>query len=271
MQDIRSLRKTVAVVGRYLKDATHLYPQIGLVLGTGWGDLLTMDGEMTKPLSELPGFKSLGRLEGHARHLVWGYVAGKPVVALRGRVHMNEHPTDPRVPFMVRLQVEILIALGVKTLILTAAAESLKRDVHVGEVVLVDGFVTLFMQVSPLFAGEFCSPEDTLDAPLRHMAHRVAPEALRVTKGGYAMLRGPFFEGRKYDKVILRQTGASVVGMSMVPEACVAATHPGVRVLGLAYVTNSAFEAHSHATNQARARTDGPLLDTYLKSIISEL
>lgn len=249
-------------------------PKIGVILGTGWGDLLAMENEKVTPLREFPAFREAGnleRLEGHKRHLVLGTVAGKPVAALRGRVHLNEHPTSRFVPLMVRMQVEILIALGVKKLILTAAVGSLTENVKVGDVVLVDGFVTLFAPPMPLFAGEFVSPEDTLDALLRFHAKNAEPEELTVREGGHVMVRGPFFEGRKYDKAFLRQTGASVVGMSMLPEACVAATHEGVRVLGLGFVTNTASEEHSHETNQARAKEKASLLGGYLKKIIASL
>lgn len=250
------------------------FPDVGVVLGTGWGDLLELEDEEVRPLSEFRAFREAGdltRLEGHKRHLVLGALNGRQIAALRGRVHLNEHPTSRFVPLMVRLQVEILIALGVKTLILTAAVGSLTETVKVGDVVLVDGFVTIFAPPMPLFAGEFVSPEDTLDAELRRIARQAAPDGLSVHEGGHAMVRGPFFEGRKYDKTFLRQTGASVVGMSLLPEACVAATHGGVRVLGLGFVTNTASEEHSHETNQARAKEKAPLLGGYLKSIIAEL
>ena len=68
------------------------------------------------------------------------------------------------------------------------------------------------------------------------------------------MVRGPFFEGRRYDKAVLAATGAAVIGMSVLPEACVAALYAGVEVLAVAHVTNTAVEAHSHDVILQRAQ-----------------
>lgn len=273
MYDKQLLMESVNEAVSRLEKAKNLSPKIGLILGTGWGDLLTIDGEETRLLRDLPGFSGLGTLEGHRRALSYGTVAGKPVGALRGRVHMNEHPCDPRIPFMVRAQVELLIALGVKTLILTAAVGSLRDTIRVGDVVLIRGLISVFAQTSmPLFAGEFVSPEDALSNEIRTKAIKVGHAGLTVHHEGiHAFVRGPFFEGRRCDKKILQNAGADIVGMSILPETCVAATHEHVRVLALGFVTNSAIEAHSHETNQARAKEKSALLGGYLAQIVSAI
>ena len=62
---------------------------------------------------------------------------------------------------------------------------------------------------------------------------------------------------------MLRQLGATVVGMSMVPEA-VAAKALGMRVLGLAFATNAAGVEISHeevlAASNAAAGTIGQVI-----------
>ncbi len=260
-------------------------PSIGIVLGTGWGDTLALkdmkpvfgvkiDERLKKEmyLKELD-FYRLGELEGHARKIALGRVGDKETIALRGRIHLNEKPpSDDDIHMQVRLQVEMLFHLGVKTLILTAAVGSLKPDIAVGDIVAVDGFVTVFAPPIPLFAGEFCSPEDTLDPSLREIASTAARDAgLRLHVGGHAMLRGSFFEGRKYDKPLLAASGASVVGMSILPEACIAALYPDVKVLSLCFVTNSATEEHSHETNHARAKESADKLGDFLERTIANL
>lgn len=268
--------KAAQLAAEVLKERLGVNPDdqpIGLVLGTGWGDVLPVDGVQTCSFRDILGFRKLETLEGHAREVVSGQVAGKPVLALRGRVHLNEAPCDQSVAKMVRLQIEMLLQCGVRTLILTSAVGALPRPVSrlfkVGEVCVVNGFVTLFAPDMPLWAGEFCSPEDTLDPALQSLAMKMARNVGGGT-AGHVMVRGPFFEGRRYDKEYLSRTGASVVGMSMLPEACIAALY-GARVLGLGFVTNDAIEEHSHEENLARAKAARAKLGAYLTRIIAAI
>jgi purine nucleoside phosphorylase len=86
------------------------------------------------------------------------------------------------------------------------------------------------------------------------------------------MLRGPNFESRKYDKRTLRRCGAKVVGMSVLPEACVAMLFKErVRVLALGYVTNNDVEEHSHQMNVGRAKDQSDRLGEYLTSIVQQI
>jgi purine-nucleoside phosphorylase len=243
-----------------------------MVLGTGWGDAITLESEKSVSLRYVLGFENLETIEGHKRLLCRGILSGCPVIALRGRIHLNES-VRPEHALQVRLQIDMLLALGVKTLILTNAAGALGDKASVGDVVVTDGFVSLYAPDMPLFAGEFCSPDDVLDPELQRMAVASAPEGLTVRTGGYAMLRGPFFEGRKYDKPLLRQTGATCVGMSTLPEACFASLYKpqGVRVLALSFITNSDTEVHSHEENLARAKEKSALLGALLTNIVGKL
>lgn len=241
---------------------------IGLVLGTGWGDVLKFDDAVELPFGEIPGFEELATLEGHARRLVIGTLGGKDVVALRGRVHLNEAPANPHVARMVRLQTEILFQLGVRTLIVTSAVGSLRGTLPVGGIAVVNGFVTLYAPEMPMWAGEFVSPDDTLDPALQAIAHEVCPLVAKTV--GHVMVRGPFFEGRRYDKGLLAATGAGIVGMSMLPEACIAALY-GAKVLGLGFVTNDDVAEHSHEENQRRAKEAAPHLCDFLAQIVVRL
>lgn len=253
-------------------------PKTALILGTGWGDCLKVEDEKSIDLKTIPGFSMLaemGEIPGHARRLVYGTVGGVPVIAQRGRIHLNEGHRDP-VLSMVRLQVEMLFALGVRNLILTCAAgiiHSHPNSFAVGDVVVLDGFCTLFAPRIPGFGGEFGNPEDTLAKEFRQIATQEGSDLgkMRVKEGGHAMVCGPFFEGRRYDKPALARTGVSCVGMSMLPEACYASLVPGVRVLGLAYLSNDSDEVHSHQTNQDRARKSAPVLGELLERVVARI
>ena len=250
---------------------------VGIILGTGWGDVLfdEMGSHMTFPLEKLPRFdylEELPKIEGHHRELIVTELKGKKVALLRGRLHMNESHNSEELAKVVRLQVEMLIKLGVKHLILTNAAGSLRPKVKIGNVVAHDGFVTLFAPPLPLLGGEFVSPEDALKKQNIRKIKRAAKRAkLTCHHGAGAMVRGPFFEGRKYDKKILREFGATMAMMSVLPETAVAALYPEVEVYAVSYITNTDSEEHSHEDNQARAKVSAKKLGSLLLNLVSSL
>lgn len=246
-------------------------PQVGIILGTGWGDLLPIEGERSIPFFRLDAFRSLPALDGHKRLICAGKVAGKSVVALRGRIHLNEGVHNFYIAHAVRAQVEILMELGIETFIITNAAGALGNRANVGDVVAVDGFVIAFAPDLPLNPGEFCSPDSVLDEPWRTSVLSLPDTGLALREGGYAMFRGPCFEGRYDKQLLLHATQASCVGMSSLPEAAVLATKPGNKALVLSYITNSDSEVHSHEENVRRAKADGPKLSALLTRIIAEV
>jgi len=269
----RQAEEKAVQAAQYLRDTLGCSGvRTALVLGTGWGDAVSFDRISQVSFETVPGFERLRPLEGHARRVEYGLMGGEPVLVLRGRVHLNETIVGGFTYPNVRLQIEMLLQLGVGRLILTCAAGSLDNRAAIGDVVIIDGFVTVFAPPMPLYGGEFVSPEDTLDHRLQGLAYRCAEGTLdddAVEIGGHVMVRGPFFEGRRYDKPLLAQTGATVVGMSVLPEACVAALYPGTRVLALAFVTNDDQEEHSHETNRERAQEAAGRLGGYLDRIIA--
>ena len=238
------------------------------MLGTGWGNVLKIKNKYKIPFSDIPGFSRLEKIEGHARELIIGQIGDKFVLALSGRIHLNEAPFDPKIPEMVRLQVEMLFQLGVKNLIVTSAVGSLDSFISVGSVVIIDSFVTLYAPIMPLWAAEFYAPESAICKNLNFIAAQEQINGLNVKEVCHAMLRGPFFESL-LDKNVLARAGARVVGMSMLPEACIAALYD-VKFLGLGFVTNDMF-GHSHEENLQKAKEASPLLGEYLTRIIQRI
>jgi purine-nucleoside phosphorylase len=306
--DARTAAKFAAIaMAKRLDIPEKSPPNIALILGTGWGDALPWDRPpAAMPFKDIDSFKDLDQLEGHARQALYGTVADTPILALSGRIHLNEASDDPYVPRMVRLHAQMLLELGIRTLVATAAVGGLVPAAATGNVVVIDGLVTVFAPDLPLFVGEFCSPEDILDEGLQQIALGALEESgFDAVSGGHVMVRGPFFEGRKYDKPFLRasfedrmpspqtegkpprKTGASVVGMSILPELAIASLyrHPGkidpnrtdkawlvpARALALGFVTNNDTEVHEHETNQKRVKAKSEALGKFLKILIPRL
>ncbi len=265
-----------------LEQAEHLAARddrrwIGLVLGTGWGDALTLHDSIQIPFSEIPGFEALGELAGHRRVLEIGYIdaehAKPPVAVLRGRVHMNEDPLDPAVPKMVRLQIAMLCELGTRRFVLTCAAGSLESSISVGHLAVMKSFVMFGNEIMPLWGGEFASPEDVLEPSWVRTACEaaMAAEIAVVYEGvAHAYVRGPHFEGRSNDKGNLAKLGAHTVGMSVKPECCIAGLY-GARAVGVAFITNDAIETHDHETNVARAKASSAKLGAFLERVVTTL
>ena len=180
-----------------------------------------------------PGFPPPG-VPGHAGRLVLGHLAGVPVAAFFGRVHFYEgHGMD--VPALLpRLARE----LGAGTMVLTAAVGGLVPGEAAGTVVVVRDHLNM-MGAAPLRGWRypdgmpaFISTPSVYDAALRELAFERA-QALGIASsvGVYAAMSGPAYE-TPTEVALLRSAGATVVGMSMVPEALPAAAL-GMRVLGI--------------------------------------
>ena len=258
-------------------------PRIGLILGTGWGDTLAIETPAGRPKS-IPfaeaseAFSTLQVLEGHARKIAYGYVHLEgyrhvPVVLLRGRVHMNETPGSISTLLQVRLQVEMLIHLGVRRLILTCAAGGLKKEIQKGDLIAIDGFFGELVPVKPLFAGEFATADKAIDRELMKLALCAPPQCLphRIFKGGHAIVRGPDFEG-PYGKAFLAGIHPNLlsIGMSIIPEALIAELYhdDGVRVLPFANITDGVSDDCTHEGNQAAAKAVSAQLGSFLRYII---
>ncbi len=227
---------------------TDLVPRIGLVLGSGLGPALgeALEEAASFSFTDLPGFPPSG-VPGHAGRLVLGRLAGVPVAAFFGRVHFYEgHGMD--VPALLpRLSKE----LGAGTMVLTAAVGGLVPGEAAGTVVILRDHLNM-MGAAPLRGWRypdgmptFISTTGVYDEALRDLAFERA-QALGITSsiGVYAAMSGPAYETPTEVKM-LQGAGATVVGMSMVPEA-LPATALEMRVLGICSLTNAFGEHVEH-------------------------
>jgi purine-nucleoside phosphorylase len=227
---------------------SDLVPRAGVVLGSGLGPALGESLEETAAFSfsDLPGFPPSG-VPGHDGRLVLGRLAGVPVAAFFGRVHFYEgHGMD--VPALLpRLAKE----LGADTMVLTAAVGGLVPTEPAGTVVIVRDHLNM-MGVAPLRGWRypdgmptFISTTGVYDEELRELAlERARAIGVPASVGVYAAMSGPAYE-TPTEVAMLQGAGATVVGMSMVPEALPAAALE-MRVLGICSLTNAFGEHVEH-------------------------
>lgn len=227
---------------------TDLEPAVALILGSGLGPALGDDlvADATFAFTDLPGFPPPG-VPGHAGTLTLGHLAGVPVAAYAGRVHYYEgHGMDAPA-----LLPRLAHALGARTLVVTAAAGGLEPDLPAGTVVVLSDHLNL-MGAAPLRGWRyadgmpaFVGMRDAYDPELAALAlERGRALGVRIEPGVYAAMSGPAFE-TPAELRLLRVAGATVVGMSTVPEVLPARALE-MRVLGLIMVTNAFGEHVEH-------------------------
>lgn len=229
-------------------EITDVVPRIGFVLGSGFAEALgeALQTDATLTFRDL-GFPPAG-VPGHEGRLVLGWLAGVPVAVSFGRVHLYEGYGMDVAALLPRL----LHALGVTTAVLTGAVGAVVADLAPGTLVVLTDHLNA-MGTTPLRGWRypdgtpaFIGMRDVYDPVCRDLVlRRAAAMGIVATQGVYAATGGPAYETQA-ELTLLRNAGAHVVGMSMVPEA-VPARALGLRVVGLCMVTNALGDTVAHA------------------------
>ena len=201
-----------------------LEPRIGIVLGSGLGALADAVTEaVVVPFAEIPHFP-LATVVGHPGRIVAGKLGGVPALVMQGRVHYYEGYTPQEVTFPMR----VLGALGLRAVILTNAAGGIKEGYKIGQLVAITDHIN-FMGFNPLVGP---------NEPRFGFMPGFGSRFFDMTDGVYIAVTGPSFETPAEIRAF-RALGATMVGMSTVPETIVA-RHMGIEVLGISCITNLA-------------------------------
>ncbi len=243
--DRRIASATDAIRSWLAAEAELAQPQLALVLGSGLGgvvELLDQRPRLRLGYGDIPHVPGAG-VEGHAGELVAGTVGGTPAIILSGRAHPYEGHSHREATLLLRS----VLALGVKTVVLTNAAGGLDPDFEPGDVMLIGDHINLSGD-NPLlgpnldrFGPRFPPMTDAYDPALRAAARDAAEQTgVALREGVYVMLAGPSYETRA-EMRMLRGLGADAVGMSTAHETIVA-RHAGARVLGFSLITNKATD-----------------------------
>jgi len=238
----------VAEAAAFLKNRLGaLKPRVGIVLGSGLGAAAEAVADaVVVPYREIPHFPQ-STVEGHSGRMVAGKLGDAQVVILQGRVHFYEGYTRLQVTFPMR----VLGALGVRAVVLTNAAGGIQAGYKMGQLVLLADHINM-MGWNPLTgpneprfafragAGQrFFDMTEAYSKTLRALAQQAArEEGFELEEGVYLATPGPSFETPAEIRAF-RALGATLVGMSTVPETIVA-RHMGIEVLGISCVTNPA-------------------------------
>lgn len=266
------LKDAVAAVRAH----SELVPEIALILGSGLGPLADeIAGGVSIPYTKLPGFAP-SSAPGHAGELILGDLAGKRVIAMKGRTHYYEGISAQQVAFPVR----VMHALGAHSLLVSNACGGLNPNWKAGDLMLQLDLIN-FTGANPLIGENderlgprFAVMFDAYDPGYLELARSTARRLdLTLREGVYLAISGPSYATRA-ELRMFRQWGADAIGMSTVFEVIVA-RHEGLRVLGLSTVTDMALpDGHHHATGEevlAVAAQTGPRFRSLVKAILEQL
>ncbi len=260
----------------FIRNKVTELPKIGIILGTGLGDLVNhIEIVATLPYEEIPDFP-VSTVEGHSGKLIFGNLGGKYIMAMQGRFHYYEGYDMKQVTFPVRVMKE----LGVETLFVSNAAGGMNKEFKVGDVMVITDHINLFPE-NPLrgknyneLGTRFPAMTEAYSASLIKLADDIAEEeGFRLMHGVYVGTAGPTFETpAEYE--YFRIIGGDAVGMSTVPEVIVA-NHAGMKVFGLSVITDlggkDIKDVPTHEEVQKAAVTAQPLLTGLIKKMVGAL
>ena len=209
-------------------------PSVGIVLGSGLGDVASLlEPVGTWPYEAIAGL-ARPSAAGHAGRFLAGHVAGVPCLVAQGRLHLYEgHSLDT-----VTSIAERMLTCDLRLLILTNAAGGLHPDFQCGDVMAATDHINLMFR-KPRVPQPQTVHTPVYDRALVDRAESVAvAHGFTIRRGVYAAMLGPSYETRAEYRM-LRRLGADAVGMSTVPEALVARRR-GVPVAALSVITNEA-------------------------------
>lgn len=223
----------------YLQGKGFDAPEIGIILGTGLGQLVN-EIEVLQEVSynHIPNFPT-ATVEFHKGKLIYGILEGKKVMIMQGRFHIYEGYSLQDVTYPVR----IMEKLGIHTLLVSNASGAINLDFKKGDLMLIDDHINL-QGSSPLaFKGveqlgeRFTDMSAPYDAEINTKFEKIAAaHQITLHKGVYASVVGPQLETRAEYRM-LKTLGADAVGMSTVPEIIVA-NHLKLKVAAVSVLTD---------------------------------
>lgn len=259
-------------VAEAIRRRTTQQPKVGLILGSGLGDLANLvEASDIIPYTEIPGWPQ-STVMGHQGRLVIGQLMGVPVLVQQGRAHFYEGYSMAEVTLPVR----VMQRLGVEALVVTNAAGAIHPDFAPGDVMLIRDHIAMMCMTgfNPLrgpnldeFGPRFPDMSQAYDRALMDQVRQAAiRQQIPLREGVYIGLSGPSFE-TPADLRFLRTIGADAVGMSTVPEVIVA-RHAQMRVLGLSGISNKANLDGSSQTTHEEVLQAGKVIVPKLKGIL---
>uniref|UniRef100_A0A182PH60 Purine nucleoside phosphorylase n=1 Tax=Anopheles epiroticus TaxID=199890 RepID=A0A182PH60_9DIPT len=274
---------TLQEIANYLLERTDLRPKVGIICGSGLGTLAEQLTDVDSfDYETIPHFP-VSTVAGHVGRLVFGYLAGVPVMCMQGRFHHYEGYPLAKCAMPVR----VMHLIGCTHLIATNAAGGANPKYRVGDIMLIKDHINLmgFAGNNPLqgpnderFGPRFFGMANTYDPKLNQQAKVIARQIgieNELREGVYTCLGGPNFETVAEVKM-LAMLGVDAIGMSTVHEI-ITARHCGMTCFAFSLITNMCTmsyeeeEEHCHdsivGVGKNREKTLGEFVSRIVKHI----
>ncbi len=239
MNSIQTIQEAAEFI---LAETSNFRPRFGIILGTGLGNLVNdIDIRYELSYADLPHFP-VSTVESHKGKLIFGYLEGKPIVAMQGRFHYYEGYSMQQVVFPVR----VMKLLGIKRLFISNAAGSLNPTMNAGDLMIVHDHINL-QPTNPLrgknieeLGVRFPDMSKPYNKSMIEAGMKIAKaHEIRCQTGVYVSVPGPNLETQAECRY-LHLIGADAVGMSTVPEV-IAAVHAQIPVFAISVLTNENY------------------------------
>jgi len=268
--------KQIQETADFLRHRMPAKAKIGIILGTGLGDLVTQITDIKEiSYQTIPNFP-VSTVEGHSGKLIFGKLGGVDIMAMQGRFHYYEGYNMHEVTFPVRVMKE----LGINTLLVSNASGGTNPTFEIGDLMIITDHINHFPE-NPLrgrnygeLGPRFPDMSEAYSHNLIQKAKEIAAHnGIKVVEGVYLGTSGPTFETPAEYKMF-RALGADAVGMSTVPEVIVA-NHAGMQVFGMSIITDLGVEGKivevTHEEVQKIGNAAQPLMTQIMKELVQKI
>lgn len=260
----------------YINQKTNGFkPEAAIILGSGLGSFCDELKGISISYKEIPHF-GFSDVLGHKGEFLFSEINGKNCAIMQGRFHFYEgNPLSTCV-----YPIKVLKMLGVKTLFITNAAGSTKKEMPPGSIMLITDHIN-FMGTNPLIGKN----DDSLGVRFPDMTEVYKEKLLSLAKkealnlninlkeGVYLATTGPSYETKAEVKAF-NLLGADAIGMSSVPEA-ITANYLSMDVVGFSLISNYASGVSntklSHEEVLEAGKNTGKNLADLIKKMIEKL
>jgi purine-nucleoside phosphorylase len=266
----------IAETTKFLKQFNTNHAKVGVVLGSGLGDFVKeIETHHAIAYSDIPHFP-VSTVQGHSGKLIFGSIAGKPIIAMSGRFHFYEGYSAEEVVFPIR----VMNFLGVETILLSNAAGGVNTSFKVGDLMIIKDHIS-FATKNPLigkneerFGPRFPDMSEPYNKELIKKAKAIAQQnKIDLKEGVYFGATGPTFETHAEYKLV-HILGGDAVGMSTVQEVIVA-RHMNMNVFAMSVITDIGIRDDdntiTHEEVLQAAKEAEPKFSTIFRELIASL
>jgi len=231
--------ENIKAAAEYIQSRGVENPTVGIVLGTGLGNLATViEAEHVINYADIPNFP-VSTVESHSGKLIYGNLNGKKVLAMQGRFHYYEGYSGQEITFPIR----VMKFLGIEKLLISNAAGTVNPNFKKGDLMLIDDHINMLPD-NPLrgknfdeLGPRFPDMSQPYNKEMNGMLKQIATEkGITLHEGVYTPVAGPNLETRAEYRY-LRTIGTDAVGMSTVPEVIVA-NHMSMPCVAISVLTD---------------------------------